>query len=56
MKLHFSVAQCLYTEATLTNVTVTASETFLALTLVLVWLSVGAGPAILTGLVGATVV
>lgn len=38
------------------NVTVASSETFLALTLVLVWLCVGAGPAILTGLVGPTVV
>lgn len=38
------------------NVTVASPETFLALTLVLVWLCVGAGPSVLTGLVGATVV
>lgn len=43
-------------EAILTNVTVASPETFLALTLVLVWLSVGAGPAILTRLVSPTVV
>lgn len=47
---------CLDGEATLTDVTVASSETFLALTLVLVWLCVGAGPAVLTGLVGPTVV
>lgn len=38
------------------NVTDASSKTFLALTLVLVRLCVGAGPAVLTGLVGATVV
>lgn len=38
------------------DVTVASSETFLALTLVLVWLCVGAGPAVFTGQVGATVV
>lgn len=46
----------MYGEATLTNVTVASSETFLALTLVLVWLCVGAGPAVLAGLVSATIV
>lgn len=38
------------------DVTVASSETFLALTVVLVWLCVGACPTVLTGLVGATVV
>ncbi len=50
------VVQCLYGDATLTNVTVASSETFLTLALVLVWLCVGAGPAVLAGLVRATVV
>lgn len=40
----------------LTNVAVASSETFLALTLVLVWLGVGAGAAVLTGLVVAAVI
>lgn len=38
------------------NVTVASPETFLAHTLILVWLGVGAGPAVLAGLMGATVV
>lgn len=38
------------------NVTVAPSETFLALTLVLVWLRVGAGPSVLAGLVCAAVI
>lgn len=38
------------------DVTVASFETFLALTVVLIWLCVSAGPSVLTGLVGATVV
>lgn len=38
------------------NVTVASSETFLAFTVVFIWLCVGACPTVLTRLVGATVV
>lgn len=43
-------------ETALTDVTVASSEAFLALALVLVWLCVDAGPAVLAGLMGTTVV
>lgn len=45
-----------YGEPTLTNVTFASSKAFLALTLVLIWFCVGAGPAVFTRLVGATIV
>lgn len=54
--VQFLSGHCLSSGAVLTNVTVASSKTFLALTLVLVRLSVGAGSAVLTRLVSATVV
>lgn len=52
----FSSGSVWYGEPTLTNVTVASSKAFLALTLVLVWFFVAAGPAVFTRLVGATIV